>query len=211
MIDIPMNLKIAKQIIVEHPQRKPSEIAEAVDVLYQEFGTYQAITQEVGKSDKFWIMRHRISQLPSGIRWKIDEGHIGIGQGYQIARLKREEDQWLFAIAIIEARCLTTKECGEVVNLVLNERKSITDSLRILAGVHFDEIQPLSLPLGSDVWVEICKIAWTRHQKWEDICYQFVRQGVDVNFQEIASQLEKLASDLRNTGKDRRSGAKLNS
>ena len=210
VVDIPMDLKTAKAIIVDHVQRKPSEIAEAVDVLYREFGTYQAITQEMGKSDKFWIMRHRISQLPGGIRWKIDEGHIGIGQGYQIARLKREEDQWLLAIAIIEARPLTAKECRKVVNLVLNENKSITESLSIAASIHFDEIQPLSLPLGSDVWVEICKIAWTRYQKWEDLCYQLVRQGVDVDFQELASQLEKLASDLRNSGKDLLSGAELN-
>lgn len=210
MVDIPMDLKTAKEIIAEQAQRKPSEIAEAVEVLYQEFGTYQAITREIGKSDKYWIMRHRIFRLPIGIRWQMDEGHIGIGQGYQIARLKREADQWLLAIAIIEARCLTAKECGKVVNLVINEEKSIIDSLRILADVHFDEIQPLSLPLGSNIWVEICKIAWTRHQKWEDLCYQFVRQGVDVNLQEIASQLERLASDLRNAGKDLLSGAKLN-
>ena len=192
-----MNIETAKEIIAVHAENKPSEIAEAVDVLYQKFGTYQAITREIGKSDKYWIMRHRISQLPSGIRWKIDEGHIGIGQGYQIARLKREEDQWLLAIAIIEARPLTAKECGKVVNLVLNEDKSMKDSLNVSAGIHFDEIQPLSIPLGSDVWINICKIAWTQYQKWEDICYQFVRQGVDVDFQGIASQLEKLASDLR--------------
>ncbi len=197
MVDIPMDLKIAKEIIVEHPQRKSSEITEAVDVLYQEFGTYQAITREMGKSDKFWIMRHRIFQLPGGIRWQIDEGHIGIGQGYQIARLKREADQWLLAIAIVEAKFLTAKKCGKVVNLVLNEDKSIKESLSILADIHFDEIQPLSLPLGSDVWIEICKIAWARCQKWEDLCYQFVRQGVEVDFREVASQLEKLASDLR--------------
>ena len=197
-----MYLKAAKAIIVEHPQRKPSEIAKAVDVLYQEFGTYQAITREMGKSDKFWIMRHRIFQLPEGIRWQIDEGHIGIGQGYQIARLKREEDQWLLAIVIMETRCLTTKECRKVVNLVINEEKSIIDSLRILADIHFDEIQPLSLPVGSDIWIEICKIAWTRRQKWEDLCYQLVRQGVDIDFQEIAAQLEKLASDLRQAGRN---------
>lgn len=197
-----MNSKTARKIIAAHTENKPSEIAEAVDVLYQEFGTYQAITREIGKSDKFWIMRHRISQLPSGILWKIDEGHIGIGQGYQIARLKREEDQWLLAIVIIEARCLTTKECRKVVNLVLNEEKSIIDSLSILADIHFDEIQPLSLPVGSDIWIEICKIAWTRRQKWEDLCYQLVRQGVDVDFQELASQLEKLASDLRQAGRN---------
>jgi hypothetical protein len=197
MVGIPMNIETAKEIIAVHAENKPSEIAEAVDVLYQEFGTYQAITREIGKSDKYWIMRHRISQLPSGIHWKIDEGHITMGQGYQIARLKREADQWLLAIAIVEAKFLTAKKCGKVVNLVLNENKSITESLSIVASIHFDEIQPLSLPLGSDVWIEICKIAWARCQKWEDLCYQFVRQGVEVDFREVASQLEKLASDLR--------------
>ena len=201
MVDIPMDLKTAKQTIAEHAQRKPSEIAEAVDVLYQEFGTYQAITEKIGKSDKFWIMRHRIFRLPRGIRWKIDEGHIGIGQGYQIARLKCEEDQWLLAIAIIEARPLTAKECGKVVNLVLNEDKSMKDSLNVSASIRFDDIQPLSILLGSDVWIDICKIAWTQYQKWEDICYQFVCQGVDVDFQGIASQLEKLASDLRSASR----------
>lgn len=197
-----MNLKTAKATIAAHTESKPSDIAKAVDVLYQEFGTYQAITQEIGKSDKFWIIRHRISQLPIGIRWKIDEGQITVGQGYQISRLKHEDDKWLLAIAIIEAKCLTAKACEKVVNLVLNEDKSIKDSLRILTDIHFDQIKPLSLPIGSDIWIEICKIAWERFQKWEDLCYQLVRQGVNIDYQEVASQLEKLASDLRSVGKN---------
>ena len=196
-----MNLKTARETVATHLQSKPSEIAKAVDVLYHEFGTYQAITQEIGKSDKFWIMRHRISQLPIGIRWKLDEGQISVGQGYQISRLKREDDQWLLAIAIIEAKCLTAKECEKIVNLVLNENTSIKDSLSISADIHFDKIKPLSLPIGSDIWIEICKIAWKRCQKWEDLCYQLVRQGVDIDYQEVASQLEKLASDLRSAGR----------
>ena len=155
----------------------------------------------MGKSDKFWIVRHRISQLPVGILWKVDEGYIGIEQAYQITRLKQEEDKWILAIAIVEVKGLTAKECGKVVNAVLNAGKSIVDSLSILVGIHFDEIQPLSLPLGSDIWTEICKIAWTQRQKWEDLCYQLVRQGVDVNIQEVASQLEGLAVDLRRSGR----------
>ena len=125
---------------------------------------------------------------------------IGIEQGYQISRLKQEEDQWLLAIAIIETKTLTAKQCGKVVNLVLNEDKSIRDSLSTLAGVRFDKIQELLLPLGSEIWLAICKIAWARCQKWEDLCYQLVLQGVDVDLQKIASQLEELASDLRGVG-----------
>ena len=197
-----MDLKIAKQIIAVPNRSKPSELAKAIDVLYQELGTYQSITQEVGRSDKFWIMRHRISQLPIGIRWKMDEGQIGIEQGYQISRLKQEEDQWILAIAIIEMKSLTAKECGKVVNLVIKEGKSIRDSLSILAGIRFDKIQQLFLPLGSEIWLAICKIAWARCQKWEDLCYQLVLQGINVDLQEIASQLEKLAVDLRDSSKN---------
>ena len=87
-----MNIETARGIIAAHHQNKPSEIAKAVDIIYQELGTYQSITQEIGKSDKFWIVRHRIAQLPVGILWKIDEGDIGIEQAYQITRLKQEED-----------------------------------------------------------------------------------------------------------------------
>ena len=196
-----IDIETARKIVDAHDEKKPSEVAKAVDVLYQALGTYQSITQEMGKSDKFWIVRHRISQLPIGILWKVDEGHIGIEQAYQITRLKQEEDKWVLAIAIVETKGLTAKECGKVVNAVLNGGKSIMDSLSILGNIHFDEIQPLSLPLGSDIWTEICKIAWTQRQKWEDLCYQLVRQGVDVNIQEVASQLEGLAVDLRRSGR----------
>ena len=196
-----MDSKTAKSVIDTPEQRKPSEIAKAVDALYQEFGSYQAITQEIGRSDKFWIMRHRIFQLPIGIRWKIDEGHIGIEQGYQISRLKLEEDQWLLAIAITETKGLTAKECEKVVNFVIKKGRSIKDSLNMLADIRFDKIQELLLPLGSDIWLAICKIAWARSQKWEDLCYQLVLQGIDVDYRKIASQLEKIAADLRGAGK----------
>jgi len=202
VIAVEMDIETARKIVSTHDEKKLSEVAKAVNVLYQEFGTYQSITREIGKSDKFWIVRYRISQLPVGILWQIDEGHIGIEQAYQVTRLKRGEDQWLLAIAIVEAKGLTTKQCRKVVNLVLNEDMSIMDALSILAGIQFDKIQPLLLPVGSDVWIAICKIAWTQHQRWEDLCYQLVLQGLGIDFQAIASQLEKLASDLRQAGKN---------
>lgn len=197
-----IDIETARKIVDAHDQKKLSEVAKAVDVLYQEFGTYQSITREMGRSDKFWIVRHHISQLPVGILWKIDEGHIGIEQAYQITRLKQETDQWVLAIAIIETGGLAAKECGKVVNLVLNEGKSIMDSLSILAGIQFEKIQPLMLSLGIDVWIEICKIAWTQYQRWEDLCYQLVVQGIDVDIQTVASQLEQLALKLRQARRD---------
>lgn len=196
-----MDLKTARKVITAPRHRKPSELANAVDVFYQEFGTYQAITQEIGRSDKFWMMRHRIFQLPAGIRWKIDEGDIGIAQGYQISRLKREEDQWLLALAIIEAKGLTAKDCEKIVTLVLQQGKSIREALCIFAGIRFEKIQHLRLSVCSETWLAICKIAWARYQKWEDLCYELLLQGIEVDTQEVASQLEKLASELRDAGR----------
>lgn len=195
-----MDINTARELLTTKDARKPSEIAEAVDVLYQELGTYQAIAREIGRSDKFWGVRHRIFRLPAGIQWKIDEGRIGIEQGSQISRLKDEEDQWLLAVAIIEAKDLTAEECKNVVNLVLNEGKSIRDALGVLAGIRFDKIQPIVFPLGFDIRLEICKVAWARSQEWADFCYQLILQGIDVDIKEVARQLEKLASDLRKAG-----------
>lgn len=201
-----MDRETARRVVDAEDPGKPSEIAEAVAVLYQEYGTYQSLTRYIGKSDRFWIVRHRISQLPVGILWKIDEGQIGIEQGYQLTRLPHDADQWRLAIAMVEVKQLTAKECRKVVNLVINEGKPMTEALRILAGIRFDKIQPLLLPLRSDLWVAICKIAWTQCQKWEDLCYQLVLQAIDVDIQEVASDLEKLASELRHAGRSSQAG-----
>ena len=201
---MPMDPNTAREILAAHAGKKPSEIGEAVDILYMEFGTYKAIAQQVGMSDKFWGRRHRLFQLPAGIRWKLDEGQIGIEQGYQISRLNNEEDQWLLAIAIIEAEDLTADECKNVVDRVVEENESIKEALSVSAGIRFDKTHPLLLPLPFDIWLEICKRAWERHENWGDSCYQLIRQGIDVDFQDVARQLEKLASELYKAGGNER-------
>ena len=195
-----MDTQTARELLTSQDAKKPSEIGEAVDVLYKELGTYQAIADQVGRSESFYNERHRIFQLPAGIQWKIDEGTISLTQGVQISRLKDEADQWLLAVTIIETKDLTAEECKNVVSVVLNEDKSLQDTLGILAGIRFDKIQPLLLPLGFDIRLEICKVAWARHSEWGDLCYQLILQGLDVDVEAIASQLENLVSDLRKAG-----------
>ena len=195
-----MDTETARVILGSYAGKKPSEIGNAVDVLYPGFGTYKAIAAEFGRSDSFWSVRHRLFQLPVGIRWKIDEGQISMEQGIEISKLKNEEEQWLLAFAITETKNLTAKECGNVVNLVLKENKSIQDALSVSAGIRFDKVQPLLLPLGFDIRLAICKRAWARCQEWEDLIYQLILQGIDIDIKEVASQLEKLASDLHKAG-----------
>ena len=196
-----MDTNTAREILGNYAGRLPSEIGNAIEVLYPVFGTYKAIAEAFGRSDKFWNIRHRLFQLPAGIRWKVDEGQISIDQSYQISRLKNDEDQWLLAIAIIETEDLTASECGNVVNLVLKGDKSIQDALSVSAGVRSDNIQPLLLPLGFNIRLAICKRAWGQCQEWEDLVYQFILQSIDVDIKEIAFQLEKLASDMHKAGK----------
>lgn len=195
-----MDTNTARELLTSQDVNKPSEIGEAIDVLYKELGTHQAIADLIGRSKSFYSERHRIFQLPAGIQWKIDEGIINLQQGVQISRLKDEADQWLLAVVILEAKDLTAEECKNVVNLVLNENKSLRDALSVLAGIRFDKIQPLLLPLGFDIRLEICKVAWARHHEWGDLCYRLILQGLDVDIEAVARQLESLVSDLRKAG-----------
>lgn len=195
-----MDVETARVILGAYAGKKPSEIGNAVDVLYPGFRTYKAITAEFGRSDSFWSVRHRLFQLPAGIRWKIDEGQISMDQGIEISKLKNEEEQWLLAFVITETQNLTAKECQNVVNLVLKEEKSIREALSISAGIRFDKIQPLLLPLGFDIRLAICKRAWATCQEWVDLVYQLILQGIDVDIKEVATQLEKLALNLRKAG-----------
>ncbi len=196
-----MDVKTSIEYLTAHAEKTPSEIAEAVDVLYQEYNSYEKIAQKMGQSPTFWSTRHHLFQLPKGIRWQIDQGPIGITQGYQMSRLKNEIDQWILAISIIEEK-LKAKECEDVVNLVLKQNMSIRDALSLSTGVRCDKTQTLLLPLGFDIRLSICKVAWEQCQNWEDLCYQLIRQGIDVDIKEVAHQLEKLASDLRKAGQE---------
>lgn len=194
-----MEGKVAIEYLTAPKGKKPSEIGEAVDTLYQEYHSYKAISQQLGISPKFLSKRHCISQLPKGIQWKIDEEYIGIDKGYQIYRLKKENDQWLLAFTIIEEK-LSTKECEDVVNAMLKQNCSLEEALGTSIGVRFDKIQTLLLPVGFDIRLAICRAAWSQRENWEDLCYRLIRQGLDVDIQGVANQLRALAADLQEAG-----------
>ncbi len=197
-----MEEKAAIEYLTAPEGKKPSEIGKAVDVLYQKYHSYKAIAQQLNVSPNFLNSRNRIFQLPKGIQWKIDQGQIGITQGYEISRLKNKDDQWLLALAIIEEK-LTLDECKNVVNRVSKQNDSIRDALSVSAGVRFDKIQTLLLPLEFDIRLEICRLAWDLCKNWEDLCYQLIHQGIDVDIKKVGSQLEALASNLREAGREK--------
>lgn len=202
-----MEGKVAIEYLTAPKGKKPSEIGEAVDVLYQKDPSYKAIAQQLGISPKFLSKRHCIFQLPEGIQWKIDEEYIGIDKGYQIYRLKKEDDQWLLAFTIVEEK-LSTKECEDVVNAMLKQNCSLEEVLGTSIGVRFDKIQTLLLPVSFDIRLAICRAAWRQRENWEDLCYRLIRQGLDVDIQGVASQLRALAADLQKAGSKKGSARK---
>ena len=197
-----MEEKIAIEYLTAPEGKKVSEVGEAVDVLYQKYHSYKAIAQQLKVSDKFLSSRHHIFQLPKGIQWKVDQGQIGIGQGYEISRLGNEDDQWLLALAVVE-QDLKATECANVVNIVLKQEGSIKEALSISTGVRFDEGKPLMLIIRPDLWIPMSRAAWGQCKNWEDLCYQLIRQGIDVDIKKIGGQLEVLASNLREAGQDK--------
>ena len=175
----------------------PSELGESVDVLHRLHGTYAKIAQQpkVNKSEEFLGRMHRIFRLPKGILWKVDEGQIGITHASFITRLKDEQGQWLLAIASAEKELRAT-ECEDVVNLVLKQGWSIKDALSTVTGVKFEEISPpiLVLPVGVDFWFDLIRASWGQSKDWQDLCYQLIRAGVDVDTKEIADKLDMLSN-----------------
>ena len=192
-----MEEKIAREYLTAPEGKKLSEVGEAVDVLYQKYHSYKAIAQQVGSvSDKFLGSRHRIFQLPTGIRWKVDQGEIGVKHSYEISRLENEDDQWLLALAISEQK-LTLDECKNIVNRVSDQNVSIGEALSVSTGIRFDETKPLILPIPPELWISMSRAAWNQGKNWEDLCYHFIRQGIVFNMEQIESEFEAIESAIR--------------
>lgn len=193
-----MNEQDAIDCLNSYKDAKLSEVGAAVDVLYRIYGTYEKVAQQLELNIPDYVLgrMHRISRLPRGIVWKVDEGQLGVTQAALITRLRDEESQWLLAITSIEKK-LRASECENVVNLVLKEGWVIRDALSTVTGVHFDEISPptLLLPISVDFWFALIRASWGQSKDWQDLCYQLIREGVDVDNKEIAAQLESLAKD----------------
>ena len=198
-----MDTDKAIEYLTEPKGKKTSEIGEAVETLYRKYGSYAEIARKLPLDmpdiSHFLSSRRRIFQLPKGIQWKIDHGQIESEQGYQISRLRNEDDQWLLAFAVVEEN-LKLSECENVVNIVLRKGRSIKDALDDVAGVKSDTIHPLMLPIGFDLRLAMCRLAWNQRKNWADLCYELIRQGIDVDIKEAASQLEALASKLHAAG-----------
>ena len=129
-----MDKDTAREYLTDPQDKKLSEIGEAVDVLHEDYSSYEAMARAFPQMTRGILRtRRRIFQLPKGIRWKVDEGQISITNASKIARLRDENTQWLLAFAIVEEQ-LEIDVCSNVVNRVLKYDDSIRDALSASAG-----------------------------------------------------------------------------
>ena len=195
-----MNQQEAEDCLAQRKNKKLSEVGEAVDVLYQIYKTYKKMaTKCLVPSSKLSAYRS-VFQLPKGIRWKVDEGKIEIAKAQHIARLNEEQDQWLLAFIAVE-RKLKVVECKRVVDLVQKENWKIKKALGDVTGVRFEEMPPppLVLPFEVDFWFKFTQFAWERYMNFADLCYQLIREGVDMdvdNNKIAAADLDRLSKTL---------------
>ncbi|MDD9852346.1 MAG: hypothetical protein OXU78_00090 [Deltaproteobacteria bacterium] len=198
-----MNEDAAMDILVSSKDRERpqlSTLGEAVDSLYETHGSYTKISKRVQISSERLSSWHRIFQLPKGILWQVDQGKIPVGQALDMAKLEEENDQWMLAQVLVEAkRKLSVKECRNIVQDVLKNSTPIKDAAEKV-GVRFDQAKPISLllPFQFDERLASIKPAWEKHQKIEDYYLQKIRHGVKLDSENVAHQTEKIAEQVQN-------------
>ncbi|NQS97571.1 MAG: hypothetical protein HQ591_03880 [candidate division Zixibacteria bacterium] len=180
---------------LNNPQdRKPSELGEAVECLYQECGNYKAVAEEVRLPLSRLSQLHRIFLLPEGIRWQIDEGRIRFTHARQISRLEDEDDQWLLAFCIMTKR-LRGKDTKETVDVAIQKDRPLRDVLQTLIGIRFEQVdEPLLLPFSFEDRFKISRAAWSKRMNWADFCLHAIEKLTRIDIEKIASELKRLAS-----------------
>jgi len=192
-----MDYETAKQWLDGPTGRKPSELGEAVDLLYRKYGNYGAIASRVAPSTGRLADLHRVFLLPQGIRWQVDKERIRIGHARQISRLQ-EDDQWLLSFTIVEAK-MTVQDSKAVVDAVVKKGRPLEDVLRSMIGIRFDEVKPLLLPLTFEHRFKITRAAWSKKLEWPDFSLAAIQEATRVDREHIAGQLASLADKLRPT------------
>lgn len=190
-----MDYDTAKEWLNHPADRKPSELGEAVDVLYRQYGKYEAIAKEVALSPGRLSDLHRVFLLPEGIRWQVDQGRIRLDHARQISRLQ-EDDQWLLAFTIVEEK-ISVKESKAAVDTVVKRGCRLRDVLQTMIGIEFDQLKTLMFPFPFEDRFRIARAAWRKKLEWADFSLKAIEEATRVDLDHIAGELASLAHQLR--------------
>lgn len=200
-----MEIADAQAVLEDYRHQPLAAIGEAISVLKEKYGTYKEIAKQVSPSAHTIGLYYRLSQLPDGIRWKIEQRELAVSLAQQICRLEDTNDQWLLAFAIVDAQekneGLTEQDCTELVDDIRQSGKSLEEALSQRFGFNFDESVPLILSF--DYWFrfKLCRSAWNRQQNWADLVYDIINEWLEGREFASTADLHKISQELIAIGK----------
>jgi len=200
-----MEISDAQAVLEDYRHQPLAALGESITVLKKKYDTYEKIAKLVSPSAHTIGLYYRLSQLPDGIRWKIEQRELAVSLAEQICRLEDTNDQWLLAFAIVDAQekneALTEQDCKEVVDDVRQSGKSLEEALSQRFGFNFDESVPLILSF--DYWFrfKLCRSAWNREKNWADLVYDIINEWLDGREFSSTADLQGISQELITIGK----------
>jgi hypothetical protein len=189
-----VDLDKARACLNSPTKKKPSEIGEAVNLLFLEFRSYKKIAEQVELSPERISVFHRVYKLPKGIQWQVDNGKILIGHAMQISRLN-ENNQWLLAFVIVEEK-ISVKDSRTVVNAVINSEQELSNVLKSITGIDSNNIKAQLLPLSFSERFQISRSAWGKEMSWVDFNLKSIMEATRVDIEQIADELTKIVKKI---------------
>jgi len=199
-------LSDAKAVVTGYSGQPLRALGEAITLLKREYGTYKQIAKEVGPCAVTIGRYHRLSRLPDGLRWKIEQRELALSLAHQVCKLKDENDQWVLAFAILDAPedgRLTERECRQAVEEVQNTGRPMREVLAERLGLDFKK--SVVVVLSFDYWFrfKLCRAAWNRGQSGADLAREIVAEWLagrqfssTADLQHISQQLADIAKHV---------------
>ena len=194
-----MEISDAKAVVQNYRQQSLAALGEAISVLKKKYDTYEKIAKQVSPSAKTIGLYYRLSQLPDGIRWKIQEGEIGLSLAEQVCRLKDENDQWVLAYAIVDAaqdRSIMEQEWKGAVDEVLRTGRSMKEVLEERLGAASDKTVVTPVSFDYSFRFKLCRAAWNRQKNWADLVYDIINEWLDGREFSSTADLKGISREL---------------
>ena len=198
-----MDIEQASRALQNYKRERLCDIGRAIDALHEEHATYGRIAEEVGVGAVTIGKYHRLSRLPRGIQWKIEQGQLSRGHAQQICRLEDENDQWMLALAIVEATkqaTITRRQCQDAVEDVLGAGKPMEQVLCERFGIELGDVVSLLLPVPYWFRLRACRAAWNREKEWKDLAFQVLEEWLDGREFVHSRELRDVARELVSLG-----------
>ncbi|HHX23492.1 MAG TPA: hypothetical protein GX723_05710, partial [Thermoanaerobacterales bacterium] len=200
-----MDIECAKDIVNKHQEQSIELLGKAIDCLLTQYGNYKNIASNVKLSAVTISKYHKISKLPHGILWQLQEGNISLGIAEQLARLDSEDDQWCLAFFVVDTGrgSFSVQDCQEVVTAIKKRKQSAKVVLKELTGETFEKIKPLILPVGFEFRFALARASWNHEIEWTDLCFRVInewlkKQKTIQNVDNVLDDLAQIETTIKN-------------